>query len=702
MLAFFKRHFSTLLYAMLSFAILGPLLRPGYILTLDMPFGPNMNLVTRFYGLSLNVEAVIRLPFSIVLWGLSRVIAPWLVQKILLLSILSLAGIGAHRLLTYKGVAPYFAGLLYTVNPFTYVRFLAGQWPVLAVYALTPFAIKAFLELIEKQKQGNIFKVVLLTTLVGIMYEHGFIILFIAYIIFATGKILMMPEKKEALKLLSCLGITAVIFVVLNAYWLIPLATASATALQQVGEMDLTGFAPHLRSSLGILFEVASMHGFWRGGYEYASDFIPGWWLLYAFILFLAVYGFLSYRRDKENGGTVVSLAILAVVGLLLAAGASNELTGPVFEWLWRNAPIFKVFRDSQKFVALLCLSYAYLGSLGVYEVNRVLKGLRRGSLQRILVSTLILLSFVIPPVYSFTMFGFYGKLGVTDYPEAWYEANKYLNRDRDDFNTLFLPWHNYMNYEWLPNKDKRLSTPARFFFDKPVIQGDNIEMPGTYSQSTNPISRYIEFLLNKKNEISNFGELVTPLNVKYIILVCEADWEAYDFIFQQQDLRLVIQEPGLFVFQNEHHVSRAYGVNDVVFIKDWSDYLVLSKEQNVTDYLYLLEDEDTGLSGEEVLSPDSAVIDNIRCRQLTPVSFRIEKNDAKYFVFTLPQNFDSRNWEYGGIEPVYNLGITPAFLSGEGDSEIVYRRFYFNYLPGYAISLITFIFIILSWLKKR
>lgn len=85
---------------------------------------------------------------------------------------------------------------------------------------------------------------------------------------------------------------------------------------------------------------------------------------------------------------------------------------------------------------------------------------------------------------YSFTIFSFHGRVGVTDYPQEWYEVNNYLNRNEGDFNVLFFPWHMYMDFSWLPNSDKRLTNPAQQFFDKPVIAGDNIEMPGVYSES--------------------------------------------------------------------------------------------------------------------------------------------------------------------------------------------------------------------------
>lgn len=143
--------------------------------------------------------------------------------------------------------------------------------------------------------------------------------------------------------------------------------------------------------------------------------------------------------------------------------------------------PLVHAFRDSQKYVALLCLAYGYLGGLGVVEISKELGQQRKNSLKvaGIVLITIMLLT---PLGYSFAMFGFQGHVATTDYPQRWYQANEYLNQDEDDYNVLFLPWHLYMDYSWLPSRDKRLANPAWQFFDKPVVAGDNIEVPGIYS----------------------------------------------------------------------------------------------------------------------------------------------------------------------------------------------------------------------------
>ena len=239
------------------------------------------------------------------------------------------------------------------------------------------------------------------------------------------------------------------------------------------------------------------------------------------------------------------------------------------------------------------------------------------------------------------------------------------------------------MSYSWLPNKtDKRLGNIAQEFFDKPVISGDNIEVPGIYSQSTNPISKYVEFLLGKGNEIDNFGELWAPLNVKYVILVHEADYLSYDFLYHQQDLAEDFAKGSITLFKNEHPTNRVYGVDSVIYINDLEEYLELSKTQDVTNHLYLLGDgtDETGSVGEELaFAPKS------------PVKYRVAGTEKKWTIFTVPQQVSTEHWEYNGQQSLKkNLGFMPAFASQGGGGEVVYTRFYHTYLPFYMISLVA------------
>jgi hypothetical protein len=276
---------------------------------------------------------------------------------------------------------------------------------------------------------------------------------------------------------------------------------------------------------------------------------------------------------------------------------------------------------------------------------------------------TIIIISLITPLIYSFTFFnGFAGQIKPTDYPPDWYEINDFLNEDKQDFKILFLPWHQYMDFGWINNTNKRIANPAKYFFDKKVISGTNAEIGDVYREVNTPEQIYIDSLLDKRDNITDMGKLISILNVKYVILTSESDFKKYFFLFNQTDLELVKQTKNLYVFKNKNDVSKIYQTDDI-------DNIGAQK---------------VGLSYE----------------QLNPVRYRLEDNRSKkYIVFAEPF---SKDWKLGGKAPLQAYGVVNAFENS--GKEIRFERFYRINLPAYVISILTFIGLILIYpgLEKR
>jgi hypothetical protein len=655
----FKKHFYLLFYFFLSLALLITLFKPGYVLTLDMVFGPNQS--PDFYGLQgASIGGVLLVSSIIHLLG---ILAPiWLIQKILLFLVFFLSGISAYLLIDTKSKIPkYFAGILYMINPFIYVRFLAGDWIILLAYAVTPFAVKYFLKFLDDPSKQDILKTLIPLIFISVSIHVLVLNLLAFFIIFCFKAVELRPKIKN---LMPRLALLATAFLAVNAYWLIPLATAKGTLVQQITEQDLLIFAPH-GGGLTIPYSLATMYGFWRGGYTYTKDIFPVWPLFFIIILFLAVYGFVSNYRDRK----AQSFAAIGIISFLLAMSVYGPL-GPLFE----NVSILQGFRDSQKFVGLLVLAYAYLGALGV---NSLLSRFERGPTKtkngiktrvnsllgrfkwdkkKVLSISIAAIALATPIAYNFTQFGFWGQLRPTDYPVDWYQANKILDNDNQDFNVLFLPWHLYMDFGFVPNQDKDIANPASTFFDKPIITGQNIEVPGIYTESTNPGQLYVGSILSS-GSIS--GENLMLLDVKYVILAKEVGWAWYRGMLDNSDLQLVFDSENLAIYMNPELVSRFYEADN--------------------------------------LSPEAIVPLNYKV--ISPVKYEVSGANEKYTIF-VPPNLDSSDW-------VLNGQIAPAgfYAAWEGQSgKVEYSRFN-TYEISYVISMssvvaIAVIYLIL-WKKE-
>lgn len=572
-----------LIFAFLSFLAVPSFFMEGFIFTLDsVPIINDHELLQVYYG---EIAPVFggTLPLNLLFGAVKMIVPVWLTQRIFLFAILFVAGLSMYYSVPVNSEASkYFAGFLYMLNPFTYVRLLAGHWELLFAYAFLPLAVKCFIDFLENNNKKNIIKTVIFTTLVAFSTHILFMTVVIYFILFVS-KIVM--GKNISLRNIF---IMLTIFILLNLYWLFPVATSENTLVSRISSNDIVAFAPHT-TSFSVLFSLASMHGFWREGYIYAKDFLPLWYLLFVLIFFLAVHGFISNYKHQKPGIYVKSFAIIGIIGLILAAGANYPFTG-LFNFLFDHIPIIKGMRDTQKFVALLVISYAYLGALGVADFEKEIRSLdKRKKYFSILI---VLMALISPIIYSFTFFGsFANQIKPGDYPEDWYEVNDFLNNDTQDFKVIFFPWHMYMDYKWVPNNDKRIKNPAPYFFDKPVLSGTNIEIGRIYTQMENSDQAYINFILQNKDNITNLGNLVVPLNVKYILLAKEVDYKKYFFLFQQRDLELTKETENFYIFKNNQNPIKYPGASNAYGIKNAGNFLLKYKkfEKNLVSYIFSL-----------------------------------------------------------------------------------------------------------------
>jgi hypothetical protein len=168
------------------------------------------------------------------------------------------------------------------------------------------------------------------------------------------------------------------------------------------------------------------------------------------------------------------------------------------------------------------------------------------------------------------------------------------------------------------------------------------------------------------------------------VLLVHEVDYTTYDFLYQQEDLTVELEGEGLTLFRNRHPIVRAYGVESLVYIKDWEEYLGLSQTQNITEHLYIMR--------EGTSSGHNTGMHRLSLERKNPVKYQVTGSSQRYTVFTVPQNVSTEHWEYNGQQSTKNLGFIPAFVSNEAGGEIIYARFYHVYLPSYIISSVALV----------
>jgi hypothetical protein len=240
-------------------------------------------------------------------------------------------------------------------------------------------------------------------------------------------------------------------------------------------------------------------------------------------------------------------LAGIGVVGYFAALGDQGP-TGTLFRWAYYHVPFFDIMREPQKFLMLTVLAYAYFFG---YGVERLL-----GGWSPLRAAGALALAMVLPLSYTATIFdGLSGQISLVNTPASWLAANQLMGPGEGE--VLFLPWHLYLSF---PFTGRVIANPAPSSFSRPVIYGDNVEAGGESTESTSPRSAYIEGLLSRGPDITNFGSQLVPLGVQYVLLSETVDWSSYSWLARQPDLRLVYQEGGLEVWRNTAYHGIASG----------------------------------------------------------------------------------------------------------------------------------------------
>lgn len=501
--------------------VLWQLLLPGYILTIDMVFGPNM-LFPTLAQMTNSAYPVLLLRF----FG-TLLVSGWIVQKVLLFGMFVLMFYMPVRYYLFSAIentyTRYFVGILYVVNPFVYERLLSGQWLVLAGYALLPGLVYALVELYREHSWRNIRGVFLWLFMIGLFSFHFLVMSTIIIILFALVRLVVFIWKKEWGKgkvFLLRMLVGGGLFMVASLYWLIPLYLNQGNpTLEVINQDHIEAFATASDDSFGLSATVALMYGFWLEHEPWIDRFvIPKdgqaivWWGALVSLVSLIGVGLYRGLQDRSLRPVTTLLVLFAVTVFVFSSGVGDGPFQTFNQWLFDNVPFWRGFRDSQKWSGFLMMSYSMVAGLGLSHLLGLFQ-------KRSIFVTTFVVACALPILYTPTLlFGLAGQLQVVNYPEAWQEVNTVLRTDRD-CKAIFLPWQQY--YALTFNDNRLTGNTAKSYFDCKIISGQNMEL-GTISSQGGNNDEYEQIeavMMDNESSAKDVVELLRRLGVHYIIV---------------------------------------------------------------------------------------------------------------------------------------------------------------------------------------
>jgi hypothetical protein len=629
---------------LLAGVIVAPLLRHGSVLLVDygdFPVGPHASLPASVFGFPPGITS--RAPIDLAFLSLFRTL-PWPPLYLLPFVLLpALVCLGLSRIFPRHTVAIIAATSLYSVNPFIYERMVNGQVYFVLAYALMPLLASLAVRPLPSKMKAAILGGLLLALQAALS----------SHFLFISGGLLLVVMAAHLangdLKTVRVPAGIAVVGLVLSLYWLVPAAVAGLGDQARVTTLDLQVFQTLSDPHWGLFVNVAGLYGFWRPGAPVVKQML-GWWPV-ILLPMVVVAGFGCYRLARRPGGRVLgwSCLIFGVGGLFLAMGAQGP-TGGVFLWLFQHWPGFKIMREPQKFLTALVLAYAVGFGAGAAALSKLVPRPRF----RALLCAMVLAA---PFLYGFTeLWGFDGYIQPSTYPTSWSVADQKMAADAT---ALVLPWHAYLAFDWT---DWRIvANPMADYFDRPVISGDDIQAGPIYSETTDPRSLFLQFCLSHGASTTEFGRLIAPLGIRYIVLAKTADWRSYSWIRKQKDLREIYDTENIEVYKNTERVLPAYSPHRVITVANWGSVVGLAQEAPLTDYLIRVRHPSPGRIAPPKLGPRPMIASQVRVVSNQPAVVMMElAASSRIVVWTDPWY---KGWVLDGRQATSQFGVTDAFF---------------------------------------
>lgn len=537
------------LYAGVGIAMLWPAFGPGQLFLHDMSWPEQLNVSSyAHHGITAS------LPLLCVLRLLNYVIPAGLLQKLLLLSLLTLCGVGMYalqkKLSAAQGFFAVLAGLIYMLNPYAIDRLAAGQWMVLAGYACLPIFAWFMYDAFTAPSRHNVLRVLAAWAIYPVISMHWWYIV----TLFSVPAVLYLlarghGKRRGASTLAIHVQRDAVVapwlYVVLPAVgicWLLFLSIHYGGVTGVIDSHDFTAFATRPAELLGAWGSVLSLRGFWYNPLsDIPSALAPLWFVVCAGLLALTYRTLLALHRRHPSRATYAAWVFIGAV--LLAVGYGSSLGRWIVDIYRAVVPGFNGLRDTQKIVGLIAFIYALAAPYALQQAWDV-----RASRKHI---TYLVPAFV--GAYMLCMLVAIGALHYTvtphRYPADWQAVNStfYYHQPK---RVLILPWNGYIHLPFAGNA--LVANPAATYF---AAAADTRQNNGIAAlDAAHGLSSFDRSVLSLRTSPNALTD-VRAHGYDYIVLLKTEDYARYKQQLDDAGLELLSNGSSLYLYRTKQQL---------------------------------------------------------------------------------------------------------------------------------------------------
>lgn len=432
----------------LAVVMLGGALRPGYVLSYDMVWVPDLTLGSHVLGLGSALPRAI--PSDAVVAALDEVLGGALLQKLILLGMLTGAGAGFGALVREHTLGARLVVVTLGVwNPFVVERLLLGHWPLLIGYAVLPWLVVA----LRTGTPDTLPLRVLPLLVVGSLSASAGVMTGLA-VLAVSGR---GPVRRTCLLVVGLLAA--------NAPWILAGLTSPARTVS-----DPAGAVAFGTADEGLMtgpVAALSFGGIWNADVVPASRLGVAGVALTVLLVAAVVVGIALVVR----GARVQDLGALTVCwcagwGLAVLSWATPGSLG----WLGEHVPGGGLLRDGSR---LLGLAVPLVAVLVAVAVDGLLARLPERASRLVAAGALALVPLTLMPD---AVWGMRGQLSAVSYPAEYDEARRAVSQAPPG-DAVSLPFESYRAPEW--NGYHRVLDPLGRYLDRHTVVNDVLVVSG-------------------------------------------------------------------------------------------------------------------------------------------------------------------------------------------------------------------------------